>query len=252
MDNKKIISELALAKVAAGKAGKYLIDNKEILNTSIFSSNTDIKLKADIESEKVIKEFIASNSKHPILAEESGKSVTNLGDTFWVIDPLDGSANYSRNLPICCVSIALIYKFKPVLGVIYDFNNQDLYEGSQSTNACLNSKKISVSDISDKSKGILLTGLPNSTDFSDSSLIEYVKDFQNWRKVRMIGSAAMAAAFVASGKVDVYKEKGTFLWDVAAGAAILNAAGGNASIINQKENFQVDVFFSNSKIVDNT
>jgi myo-inositol-1(or 4)-monophosphatase len=79
-----------------------------------------------------------------------------------------------------------------------------------------------------------------------------VKDFQNWRKVRMIGSAAMAAAFVASGKVDVYKEKGTFLWDVAAGAAILNAAGGNASIINQKENFQIDVFFSNSKIVDNT
>ena len=136
--------------------------------------------------------------------------------------------------------------------IIYDFNNQDLYEGSQSTNACLNSKKISVSDIIDKSKGILLTGLPNSTDFSDSSLIEYVKDFQNWRKVRMIGSAAMAAAFVASGKVDVYKEKGTFLWDVAAGAAILNAAGGNASIINQKENFQVDVFFSNSKIVDNT
>ena len=252
MDNKKIISELALAKIAAEKAGKYLIDNKEILNTSIFSSNTDIKLKADIESEKVIKEFIASNSKYPILAEESGKSVTNLGDTFWVIDPLDGTANYSRNLPICCVSIALIYKFKPVLGVIYDFNNQDLYEGSQSTSACLNSKKISVSDINDKSKGILLTGLPNSTDFSDSSLIEYVKDFQNWRKVRMIGSAAMAAAFVASGKVDVYKEKGTFLWDVAAGAAILNAAGGNASIINQKENFQIDVFFSNSKIVDNT
>ena len=107
-------------------------------------------------------------------------------------------------------------------------------------------------DLPDKSKGILLTGLPNSTDFSDSSLIEYVKDFQNWRKVRMIGSAAMAAAFVASGKVDVYKEKGTFLWDVAAGAAILNSAGGNASIINQKENFQVDVFFSNSKIVDKT
>ena len=107
-------------------------------------------------------------------------------------------------------------------------------------------------DLPDKSKGILLTGLPNSTDFSDSSLIEYVKDFQNWRKVRMIGSAAMAAAFVASGKVDVYKEKGTFLWDVAAGAAILNSAGGNASIINQKENFQIDVFFSNSKILDNT
>ena len=252
MDNNKIISELGIAKTAAKKAGLFLIDNKEILNTSIFSSNTDVKLKADVESEKIIKDFIVANSSYPILAEESGKSVKNLGSTFWVIDPLDGTANYSKNFPICCVSIALIHNLKPVLGVIYDFNNQDLYEGSKSTNACLNSKEICVSSVNEKSKGLLLTGLPNSTDFSDSSLIRYVRDFQNWRKVRMIGSAAMASAFVASGRADVYKENGTFLWDVAAGAAILTAAGGHASITNQKENFQIDVFFSNSKIIENT
>ena len=77
-----------------------------------------------------------------------------------------------------------------------------------------------------------------------------IKDFQSWRKVRMIGSAAMASVYVASGKADVYKESGTYLWDVAAGAAILNAAGGTAKITNQKNNFQVDVFFSNSTISD--
>ena len=81
-------------------------------------------------------------------------------------------------------------------------------------------------------------------------MLKMIKDFQSWRKVRMIGSAAMASVYVASGKVDVYKEFGTYLWDVAAGAAIVNAAGGTASITNQRDNFQVDVFFSNSKISD--
>ena len=75
-----------------------------------------------------------------------------------------------------------------------------------------------------------------------------IKDFQNWRKVRMIGSAAMASAYIASGKADLYKEKKTYLWDVAAGAAIVNAAGGEAMMTNQNENFQVDVRFSNSLI----
>ena len=163
---------------------------------------------------------------------------------------MDGTANYSRNIPICCVSIALIKNLIPVIGVIYDFNNNDLYIGSSEQEAMLNDKKIIVSQTLKHQDGVLVTGLPNATDYSDQAMINMVKDFQGWRKVRMIGSAAMASAFVASGKADVYKELGTYLWDVAAGAAIVNAAGGTAKILNQKNNFQVDVFFSNSKISD--
>ena len=70
-----------------------------------------------------------SNLSFPILAEESGKSKEHLDETFWVVDPLDGTANYARDIPLCCVSIALMHKMNPVLGVIYDFNNNDLYEG---------------------------------------------------------------------------------------------------------------------------
>jgi myo-inositol-1(or 4)-monophosphatase len=114
----------------------------------------------------------------------------------------------------------------------------------------LNNKLINVSDIAEKNKGILLTGLPNATDYSDEAMLKMVKDFQSWRKVRMIGSAAMASIYIASGKADLYKEFGTYLWDVAAGAAIISAAGGSAIIKNQKENYQVDVFFSNSKILE--
>ena len=241
-------NELKVAKLAALAAGEILKTKKSDLNIETSSSERDIKLEADVVAETLIKEIIEDESNIPILAEESGKSSENLGDIFWVIDPLDGTANYSRNIPICCVSIALIKNLIPVIGVIYDFNNNDLYIGSSEQEAMLNDKKISVSQTSKKHDGILVTGLPNATDYSDQAMINMVKDFQGWRKVRMIGSAAMASAYVASGKADVYKELGTYLWDVAAGAAIVNAAGGTANILNQKDNFQVDVFFSNSKI----
>ena len=176
-----------------------------------------------------------------MLSKESYKNL-------WVVDPLDGTANYSRNIPLCCVSIAILSDAKPVLGVIYDFNNDELYEGSINTNACLNGKAISVSETKLSQEGILITGLPNDTDYSDEAMMKMIKNFQNWRKVRMIGSAALASVYVASGKADLYMENKSYLWDIAAGAAIVNAAGGEALILNQNEKFQVDVRFSNSLI----
>jgi myo-inositol-1(or 4)-monophosphatase len=240
--------ELDTAKKAATKAGHILLSNKSNLNKILSSTKKDIKLQADVSAETVIKDIIKSESTLPILAEESGLSSERISSTYWVVDPLDGTANYSRNIPICCVSIGLISNLKPVLGVIYDFHNDDLYEGSIDTNALLNNNEISVSKVENFHDGVLLTGLPNNTDYSDSALLKMVKDFQNWRKVRMIGSAAMASAYVASGRADVYTEKKTYLWDIAAGAAIVNAAGGEASIVNQNENFQVDAYFSNSHL----
>ena len=73
-----------------------------------------------------------------------------------------------------------------------------------------------------------------------------INDFQSWKKIRMIGSAAMASAYVASGKAEMYKENGIFLWDIAAGAAIVSAAGGVVSIENFQPDFRVDVKFSNT------
>jgi myo-inositol-1(or 4)-monophosphatase len=245
-----LYKEIQTAKDAAKAAGKLLDLNKKDLNQSIYSSDTDIKLKADVEAENLIKSILSSRSNFPILAEESGKSKNELEETFWVVDPLDGTANYTKDIPLCCVSIALMNKMEPVIGVIYDFNRNDLYEGSLDGEAKLNGRIIMVSDVNSPKEGILVTGLPNNTDYSDSALLKMVKDFQEWRKVRMIGSAAIASCYVASAKADVYKEFGTYLWDVAAGAAIVNAAGGKADITNYRDNFQVDVHFSNSKIID--
>ena len=127
--------ELDTAKKAATKAGHILLSNKSNLNKILSTTRKDIKLQADVSAEAVIKDIIKSESTLPILAEESGLSSEKISSTFWVVDPLDGTANYSRNIPICCVSIGLISDLKPVLGVIYDFHNDELYEGSIDTKA---------------------------------------------------------------------------------------------------------------------
>ena len=98
--------------------------------------------------------------------------------------------------------------------------------------------------------GVLVTGLPVNSDYSNTSLEKIIYDMQTWKKIRMIGSAAMASCYIATGKAEMYKEKGVYLWDILAGAAIVESAGGIADISNIRENFQVDVVFSNSHIKD--
>ena len=242
-------NEIDSAINAIKKAGRLLSNNRDELNNEILISSKDIKLEADIKSETIIKEIIFANSSYPILAEESGKSKDDLGETFWVIDPLDGTANYNRDIPICCISIGLVHKMKPIVGIIFDFNNDDLYVGDCTKNiSTINNKEINVSDIQQKKDAILITGLPHGTDYSNNALNKMIADMQSWKKVRMIGSAAMASCYVAAGKAELYKENGIFFWDIVAGAAIVNSAGGSAEIYNLKENYQVDVIFSNSQI----
>ena len=249
MEIQDISKDIILAKKAALKAGELLKNKKKEINEILNSNPKDTKLKADIESENLIKSIISAESTYPILAEESGKSSNDLGDVFWVIDPLDGTANYNRDIPICCVSIGLVIEMKPILGIIYDFNNDHMYSGDKFSNISkMNNISINVSQKSDKKESILITGLPHNTDYSDSSLNNMIKDMQDWQKIRMIGSAAIAACYIASGKAERYQETGIYLWDIVAGAAIVESAGGSAEILNKRENFQVDVIFSNSKV----
>ena len=238
---------LKIAKSAALEGGNYLLQNQGKELKVLMDSGRDIKLQLDTDTEKLIKESLSSQSSFSILGEETGLS-NNLGEFYWVVDPLDGTSNFLRDIPISCVSIALMQDVTPILGVIYDFNHDDLYFGHQNSKAFLNQNEITVSDYSKKNQSTLVTGIPAKTHYSDKEFKNMINDFQDWKKVRMIGSAAMASVYVASGKADLYTEKKTYLWDIAAGAAIVNAAGGETSIVNQNENFQVDVHFSNSHL----
>ena len=240
-------SWLAIAKSAALEAGKYLLINQGKELKILHDAGRDIKLQLDIDTENIIKKNISSQSEFPILGEETGFT-DDVGEFYWVVDPLDGTSNFLRDIPISCVSIALMQNLTPILGVIYDFNHDDLYFGHQNSKAFLNQEQISVSDYSEKSQSTLVTGIPAKTNYSDDEFKNMIDDFQHWKKVRMIGSAAMAAIYVAAGKAETYKENGIFLWDIAAGAAIVSAAGGVASITNIQADHRVDANFTNKHL----
>ena len=240
------MNNLEIAKQAALETGKFLKKNFYQSQKLTLDHGRDIKLKIDEEAEELIFEIINQHSSLPILSEESGIS-SALGEKYWVIDPLDGSSNYFRKIDICAISIALIENNKPVLGVINDFMNNELYHAYKGKGAFCNEETIEVSNVKDIEKGTIMTGIPAKEDYSDDEFALMIKHFQKWKKVRMIGSAAIASCYIASGKAERYQEKGVYLWDIIAGAAIVESAGGTAEILNLRENFQVDVVFSNLK-----
>ncbi len=243
----KLSDLLEIAKEAAQTSGNFLKKEFNQDQEASLNKGRDIKLKIDIESEKLILKFIKQNSMLPILSEESGAS-NDLGDTYWIVDPLDGSSNYFRKIDICAVSIALMHQGEPLLGVINDFMNEHLYFASKNGGAFCNNTPIRVSNTDDAAEGTIMTGIPAKSFYSDDEFKLMIKLFQKWKKVRMIGSAAIANLYVAKGKADCYEEKGTFIWDVAAGAVIVNEAGGLASLSEFKSDFRIDAKFTNGRV----
>ena len=220
---------LALATKAARQAGAFLASRS--VETQGIDSETgrDIKLAADRNAEALILSVLREGADLPVLAEESGASGA-LGGLYWVVDPLDGSANYNRGVPLCAVSIALMRDETPVLGVIYGIGSGEVMSGGEGLPALLDGVPIRVSTVSETSDAILATGLPVMADYGAEALRAMAADFAAWKKVRMLGTATLAGAYVACGRVDRYAESGARLWDVAAAMAIARAAGGRAVI----------------------
>ncbi len=235
----EIIELQNLSKKAAISAGKFLLEEK-YLNKKIFSEEgRDIKLELDREAELRIREIL-DQSNISILGEEFG--IESDQKLKWVVDPIDGTANYFRKLDQCCVSIALMKGDKCLVGTIYNFNNDELYTAAQNLGAYLNGEKINVSNIDSRDKASITTGFPASESV-DSSL-QFLEGLSGWKKVRMFGSAALSCAYVASGKCDYYAEKGVYLWDIAAGICLVKEAGGRVDFkLIDKERYEV--VFSN-------
>jgi myo-inositol-1(or 4)-monophosphatase len=220
---------LELAKNCTLEAGKLLkTRNNNLLQVNSESSH-DIKLRADEEAEILIRKIIASQSSYPILGEEMGGESSSLqSGAHWIIDPLDGTANYSRGNPCSCVSVALWEDLKPRIGVIYNFSTEEMLSGSTLTKcAYLNEKKIKTSGIKERSKAIYSTGFPISMNLNKDSQSRFFDKVKAFKKIRMIGSAALSLGYVASGIFDIYEEESIYFWDVAAGLALVKAAGGS-------------------------
>ena len=225
--------------MACLSAGKYLNDNKQAKKEIVEEEGRDIKLVIDQKTEALIRSHL-KKTNIDILGEEYGGQISS--KIYWVVDPIDGTANYFRGLDSCCISIALFEADECVIGIIYNFNSDQMYTAVKGEGAFLNDVKISVSDITEKSKASITTGFPASESVETS--MNFLNGLVGWKKVRMFGSAALSCAYVASGKCDYYSEKGVYLWDFAAGICLVKEAGGYAeySLIDED---RYEVVFSN-------
>lgn len=218
---------LAVAEQSALAAGAYLRHlppDRRFVDSAV---GKDIKLRADREAEAIIIKSLTAVADYPLLSEECGVSgQIDSEEPCWVIDPLDGTMNYARGLELACVSIALWQSNAPLIGVVYDFNHDELFSGLVGVGAWRNGQAIAVSGIHQRAQAVLATGFPVGRDYADDALRLFISQVQAFKKVRMLGTAALSLAYVACGRVDAYWEEGIKLWDVGAGLALVRAAGG--------------------------
>ncbi|MDR1497584.1 MAG: inositol monophosphatase [Puniceicoccales bacterium] len=217
------LQALALA-AAAEVAQKLRVGGDRTVN---LLSASDVKLQADVDSERTARAALAPSGL-PVIGEEmGGEAALFEGDgLYWVVDPLDGTYNYLREQPATCVSIGLMRGSEPVGGVVHDFCTGRVYAGVVGRGVFLNGAAVSPRWAAVPEEGCLMTGFPALAEKSVEALERLARHARVFKKVRMIGSAALAVAYVGMGMADVYYEDGTNLWDVAAGLALVKAAGG--------------------------
>ncbi len=225
--------ELYTAIDAAKEAGTILKHNKEIIVDAL--KGRDVKLKSDCESEKTIISRLSSFD-YPILSEECGV-LSGKGRYRWIIDPLDGTMNYYKGLKdISCVSIALWENNEPVIGVIYQFMKDILFWGVVGDGAYKNEEEIHTSNILSTEQAVLATGFPLNSKYDDEHITKSLRNVKYFKKIRMLGSAAIMGAYVSSGVFDAYMEDDIMLWDIAASTALVVAAGGEKDVYIKKNN----------------
>lgn len=217
---------LELAMTAVHRAGVILSDLFREPCEVLYKDERDIKLQADRESESAIIDVLES-TPFAILSEERGwvrEYVFN--EPFWVIDPLDGTLNFSRKIPLCAVSIALMKGDEFLLGVVYDFTRQELFAGTKEKGTFLNELPVKVSETKHPRDGIVATGLPVFRPYTEGEFQQYVQELRKYRRVRFLGSSALSLAYVACGRIDAFVQDEVMLWDIAGGSALIKFAGG--------------------------
>lgn len=221
---------LTIAEFAAARAGAALKAHRSAWSGVQSEEGREVKVDADKRAEAMIIETLQRLAPLPILSEEAGWVEGAPGERVWAVDPLDGSVNYILGYPHCAVSIALLERGAPVLGVVDCFAVGERFTGLVGQGAWRDGAAIKPSAVIEPARGVLCTGIPARARTDAAAMAALTADLMAWRKVRMIGSAAVALAYVADGRADAYRESGSMIWDVAAGVALVRAAGGAATL----------------------
>ena len=226
-----LLNLFKIAKESALIGNEILIKNYNKIQTITSKGRKgDLVTNVDLEVEEKIKDYLTTKTPDiSIHAEESGKLIKT-SELTWCIDPLDGTTNYSHGYPFFGTSIGLLYKNNPILGSISVPYLNELYSACIGKGAYCNDKEIRVSNTSTLFDSLLVTGFSyDRFDIEDNNYAEFCYLTHKTRGVRRGGAAAVDLAFVASGKVDGYWERGLEIWDLAAGAIIVKEAGGVVS-----------------------
>jgi len=245
----EVAALLELAKSAAVRAGTRLLDRVAPIDRSYVYSlelPREVKAVADSALERDILKTLAG-AELAVLSEESGYIPSRRPSNRWfIVDPLDGTFNFIKGLGPSAVSIALWEAQRPIFGVIYNLTERQLVWGGAGMGAFIDGRAMSVSNTSTLASASICTGFPVRFDVeSDRAMRDFCRLVSPYAKVRMIGSAAMALMHVARGSADVYLEQNIMLWDVAAGIAIVQGAGGETVFAATDGDWCFDVLASN-------
>jgi len=211
-----------------------------------YKGDADLVTAADRASETLIRERIAKQfPSHDVMGEEQGLKDTG-SEYRWYVDPLDGTTNFAHGFPVFCVSMALERRSSQgkgagerIAGVVYDPTRDELFTAQQGRGAQLNGKSIHVSKTSQLKECLVATGFPSHKRHKNPNIFFYHQITLRTHGVRRAGSAALDLCNVACGRFDGFWEFNLNPWDTAAGALIVEEAGGKVSRFDGSP-FQLD------------
>jgi myo-inositol-1(or 4)-monophosphatase len=227
--DENVTRELEAALSAAKEAGEVLRTGFGSQHSVRYKGEVDLVTEVDEQAEQVIREILlGAFPAYGMLAEEGGALVGE-EDAHWIVDPLDGTTNYAHQLPIFCVSIALERSGEVVLGVVHDPIREETYVAERGGGATLNDEPIKVSNTEELIQALIATGFPYDRAEMPEAIELFGRFTATTQGMRRLGSAALDLCYVASGRLDGYYERGIWPWDLAAGALILEEAGGKVT-----------------------
>lgn len=190
----------------------------------------DIKLELDRRSQSLIETLILERFPDHAIYGEEGMHGDIDSELQWVIDPIDGTVNYFYGIPHFAVSIALRRAKKIIVGVIYDPMRDELWTVQEGGVPTLNGLPIAVSERTLLAEAVISVGVSKSLETINRGIPLFERMVRSAKKCRMMGSATLDMAYVATGRLDAYIEGSISLWDVAAGVLLLERAGGSVSL----------------------
>ncbi|MDA3799453.1 MAG: hypothetical protein PF692_10275 [Kiritimatiellae bacterium] len=235
LSEKEVQKFLECAVLAAQTAGDYAVANLDKRNDYHKMYDNDVKLLLDIKCQEIATDVILkAYPEHSILGEEDDAITQDNGndsDFEWIIDPIDGTVNFSHGRDRWCCSVALSYKGRSIAGAVYAAEQGKLYTASIYAPALCNGKEISVSKVDSMQEAIVFTGADKNSGYEE--LTFFTRIAKKIQRPRISGSAALDVCDLAAGCVDGYFEATIYIWDVAAAGLILERAGGMGRIIGR-------------------